>query len=334
MTSLSRAAVVVALCAGSLACKRELKFRTVELPGFSLELPASAARGELLASQRYASGQVIYGGSRPYLHVAGVTWRPGTAMTDEELNTAVAAMAKVLSEKGPPMRVAVPTHVIRLADQPARQVVMAGGDNRMAMIDTACGARAVTMFAMAADPEPMLARMTSSYRCQPDPAEDAKLTPDRSPVGIDGLDDWKRIPDDESFMITNGTIVLSASANTSAKAVHEVGIDKMMTLMIPPSVGTWTNESVETIDRYGRSRQVAHGWLSEAAGRSRMVATAWNCGAGAGIFAWVAIDEADLNARTLTDAVDALARTRCLAMGEAPRDFPPIETAAETAPAP
>lgn len=335
----ARSRVLVALVAviAITACKRELKYDRVELPGMSIEMPKSKQRGHLMttaSSQRYASGQVMYGGPRPFLHVAGVSWRPGVRMTTEELETAASGMATLLSKKGETLHVVEQAREVRLGDRVALRSTLASHKLRLVVVDAECGARSVTLFAMAEDPEPLVARMSRTFACTPDAAEDAKLASDRSPLSREGFDGWRRIADDEVFIITDGTIALSAQHNASLSAIDELGIEKALSTMMPPSVGTWSSERVEEVNRYGHTRRMAHGWLNHPDGRSWMIATAWTCGPGAAVFAYVGIDEEMLDARSLAEGVDALARARCLTPGEEPPTFPPYEPPADDATAP
>jgi hypothetical protein len=180
MRAWSCAAVFLATLAvaASAGCKRrrELTYQPISGPGFAVVLPDSRQRGDLLAtttSDNYATGQILYGGSRPFVHAAGVAWRPGTVMTDDELEAALKAMSGLLGAKGERLEVVERPTAVSFGGTPAKRVALAGREQRLVLIETACGARSITVFAMAEDPEPILARADGSYRCLPDPAKDA-----------------------------------------------------------------------------------------------------------------------------------------------------------------
>ena len=321
------AVFLAALAVAAMGCdrKRELAYQPVSGPGFAIVLPDSRERGELLTtttSDNYATGQLLFGGGRPFVHVAGVAWRPGTIMTDDELETALKAMAGLLGDKGGRVEVVEHPTAVTFGGAPAKRVALTDRHTRLVLIETACGARAITVFAMAEAPEPILARADGSYRCLPDPAKDAALATDRSPAGLDGFDGWHRVDDAEVFMMTDGTMVASVQAVPHTHAADRVGLNRFMSAILPPSMGTWQAETTETIERYGRRREIAHGWLTAEGERSRILGAWWSCPGTGGLFAWVALDESVVTARTVIAATDALLRLRCLNPGEAPPVLP------------
>lgn len=324
----SCAAVFLAtLAVAALGCdrKRELAYHPVSGPGFALVLPDSRERGDLLTtttSDNYATGQILYGGHRPFVHAAGVAWRPGTIMTDDELETALKAMAGLLGDKGGRVEVVEHPTEVTFGGAPAKRVALADRHTRLIMVETACGARAITVFAMAENPEPILARADGSYRCLPDPAKDAALASDRSPAGLDGFDGWHRVDDAEVFMMTDGTMVASIQPVPNTRAADALGLSRFMATVLPPTVGTWQPETNETIERYGRRRELAHGWLTAEGERSRMIGAVWTCPGTGGLFAWVALDESVVTARTILAATDVLLRLRCLDPAEVPPSLP------------
>jgi hypothetical protein len=338
MRAWSCAAVFLATLAvaASAGCKRrrELTYQPISGPGFAVVLPDSRQRGDLLAtttSDNYATGQILYGGSRPFVHAAGVAWRPGTVMTDDELEAALKAMSGLLGAKGERLEVVERPTAVSFGGTPAKRVALAGREQRLVLIETACGARSITVFAMAEDPEPILARADGSYRCLPDPAKDAALATDKSPAGLDGFDGWHRLADADTFMMTDGTIVASIQSLPNTQAADTVGLNQFMAAVLPPSEGTWRAETTDTVERYGRRRTIARGWLDSSDGRAQMLGTTWTCPGTGGLFAWVALDESAVTARTLNEATDALLRLRCLDPGEAPPVVPllPDEPAPE-----
>lgn len=317
---------LVALAALSACKPKELRYEHVVLPGFSLDLPRSPDRtglGAVESRTLYAAGSIKRGQSRDPMHLVAISWQPGLLSTEEEIVDLVEIMAKSMSEMPVQARVAGKPRLDTIGDQRAIRVGFTIDRMQLELVEVVCGARAIQIVAGAADPAPILERMLGSFRCAPDPAREAELDPDRSPVGFNGLTGWERMDmEGAGFGISDGTTLAFFAPVADMRAVDRLGFDKILASMLEVSFGAWRPADTLHAVRHGVSRDIAFGRTTSDGQEAFLGATIWKCPHGPAIFAFALDLGAESEAAARDAAVDVLTRARCLDPGESAPRFP------------
>ncbi len=304
MAAKQRLALALLLLVG---CKRSVELHRVDLPGFSLELPASvhyAGDGKT----DYRSGSVRDLGDRLVVFVG---WQPGEISTVDEMPVAVRAIvAAVPSLAGLSLS---PARAVEVGGQKATRIDSKIEGIAVTFADITCGKRSVMLgFGAARDFEPTRDRILASFRCQPDAAEDAALAA-AAPIGVDDpavLAGWSRVANDDAFAMTNGRLaVLAVAAPSGGSATGVIG--RMIPSLFAGVGAKWAERGRET--RGGR--EYVRGTMTADGDETPGVVAAWACGNGgddAVIVLAFGPDDA------IDEAIDFIGKLRCARRSDPP----------------
>jgi hypothetical protein len=302
-----------------LACKRDTAtaFERIELPGFSIELPAGKTRSGEGERSQYASGQIKRAHEKRPIYVVGVSWQPGASSTPEDLEAMATAVGAVLADKGGGAPQVVDRKQLTIQGRPAGGITVKAGKIQVQLVEVTCGGRALQLVVGAVDPASLVERMTGSLACHPDPDSEGRLGTDRSPVGFDGLSGWNRLDNPDSFAISDGEVIAMFSAVPDTSALSGGGADKVIDHMMRAILGDWTRSGEDRLTGHGRTRQVFYGQAMIEGELAHIAVSIWTCPDAPGVVGLVIHEPGKPRA----EVADILLRARCLGPGEEPPAF-------------
>lgn len=320
--SIRRAALLLLAVAG---CRGDrIEYHRVELPGFSLEVPAFVNYGKDPATE-YRAGEVE---GKSSSHLVVLTWRLGPNTPLEEMPT----MARALRAGIPESKTlqTEPARALQINGNNATQIEARLDTAQMSYTEITCGKRAVIVYVVARtiSVRAMRDRILNSFACRPIATQEAAIDGAAAPFGIDDpalLAGWHRVNNSDEFTMSNGKLVVFVSQRPRMEEVVKE-LDRFLPAIMGASGSSWTKGKVETRPSQGGERTFHHGQMSTAGEMVDGIVTVWHCPERTDSVMALAFSKPG---GKLEPAIDLLTKLRC-----ARPDDPPLPLAPEPKQAP
>jgi len=303
MAAKQRRALVLLLVLG---CKRSTELKRVELPGFSLELPASVHyTGDGKTDYRAGTVRDVGDGL-----VVFVGWQFGEIASVDEMPVAVRAIVEAVPALA---RIELAqARSVEIGGQKATRIDSKIEDVAVTFADITCGKRSVMLgFGAARDFEATRDRILASFQCHPAAADEALA--EAAPIGVDDpavLAGWSRVANEDAFAMTNGRLAVVAVGAPSGGSVTGV-LHRMIPTLFASIGAKWQERGRET---HG-GREYFRGTMTADGEETPGVIAAWPCGDG-GDDALIVLALAPEDA--LDDAIAFIGKLRCARATDAP----------------
>lgn len=249
------------------------EFRRLELPGFSIDVPAGLGVGGGNITD-YRAGEIKMQGSGQAFEVI---WGVGRVYLGDQLTEMV--RARVAAE--------FPGHRYELR---APQTTIAGphlasvleftvDDREVAWVSIDCGKRAVTLHISGPQLVALRDHILDSFDCHPVAATELAL--DRSPIGVDEpdlLSDWHQIPNDKGLLLTNDVFALVFQLAPGSDMLTAEFRNSLPGLIKALTGGVWSNTRLEKRWTRDGERIFQHGTIEALGERRPGLFVAWRCG--------------------------------------------------------